>query len=164
MTVALTCWSPFCTNGRCDGVHHTGMGGDHWDEPLTAANAVGAMPNGTRVLATVQYRTEPAGDWKIVSPALNVPHPNVELPLASLLNYLYEGQPIGQYQLWINSVLKIEGIWTQSEQLFIKFDEQADIDEDAALADDQDAAMADEERWIALGEEQSDSIEYGLDA
>jgi hypothetical protein len=154
------CWNPFCTNGVCDGMHHTGMAGERWTEPLNADNAPAAMKNGTRVLATVKCRTDTRCDWRIVNPALNMPHPDVLLPLASLTHWLtQESRPAGHYQLWSGEGLEVAGMWDGT--LFMTVEDQDELDRDRA---DEEAAQAEQDRQIVLAEEQSDSMEYGLDA
>jgi hypothetical protein len=179
------CWNPFCTNGACDGTHHTGMAGEHWDEPAPVKAS-----NNARVLATVKHRADTRRDWQVVNPALNMPHPDVLRPLASLLNYLHADQPAGHYQLWADQTLEIEGVWHQGQQSFMVIDElfhqdaEAGHDFEAGAGDpelcdvcsepsgarihtmlaDEDAAQAEQDRQIALAEERSDSMEYGLDA
>lgn len=162
MTQLKRCWNPLCVNGACDGIHHTGMAGEHWDESLTADKAPIAMPNGTLVLATVKYRGDTRRDWQIINPALRMPHPDVLLPLESLTRWLIqESQPAGLYQLWSADGLEVEGRWHDELSDFVTPEDQADRDDEREA---EEAAMAELDHQIALAEEQSDSIEYGLNA
>lgn len=154
------CWNPFCTNGVCDGMHHTGMTGEHWTEPLNADNAPAAMRNGTRVLATVKYRADTRRDWQAVNLALNMPHPDVLLPLASLTHWLtQENRPAGHYQLWSGEELEVAGVWNGT--LFTTVEDQDELDRDRALKEICTTFGVPEN---VVGGEQSDPMEYGLDA